>query len=93
MHDFVPISEIELTYTVLEVANLLHMSTVWVIDHFLDEPGVLDFGHDARDGKRRYHMLRIPRSVFERVCRRVRKLPQGEEKGDALSTAHKKLRA
>ena len=46
----------------------LHRDTVrnW----FVDEPGVIRFGHGRR-GKRQYFTLRIPASVADRVFRRM----------------------
>jgi hypothetical protein len=50
-------------------AKKLHASTVRRL--FLDEPGVIRFGHGRRRGRRQYFTLRIPHSVAERVFGRM----------------------
>jgi len=54
-------------YTVAEAAEILKVSTDTVTRMFEDEPGVLDLGSPERLHKRRYRVLRIPHSVFNRV--------------------------
>jgi hypothetical protein len=51
-------------YTVNEVAPMLKMSRDTVIRQFGTLPGVFDQGHPERRHKRRYRVLRIPRSVL-----------------------------
>ena len=59
-------------YTVLEVAGLWKVSDDKVREVFEHEPGVLVLGSPRSNGrKRRYVTLRIPKSVFERVYRRL----------------------
>jgi hypothetical protein len=59
--------------TVAEVADMLGVSTDKVRRLFADEPGVIDLGrHDGTPSRRRYRLLRIPDSVWERVMSRKR---------------------
>ncbi|HEX3321945.1 MAG TPA: hypothetical protein VHR84_14650 [Terriglobales bacterium] len=54
--------------TPAEVAALLKVSTDAVIRRFSTVAGVIDLGteEDTRRRKRRYRILRIPRTVLER---------------------------
>ena len=62
--------------TVAEIAVLLRLSKDTTRRIFLDEPGVLKIGQPTRlvgrKYRRRYFVLRIPTSVFERVRDRLR---------------------
>jgi|ERR1700722_6008167 len=71
-------STIELHYTVAEIAKQLKLSEETVRRIFRDEPGTLKIGEGSRllggrkkAYKRRYFVLRIPQSVFERVRDRL----------------------
>lgn len=58
-------------FTPRQLAELwiLHESTIRRL--FIDEPGVLKYGHSCRrDGRRDYVTLRIPESVARRVYAR-----------------------
>ncbi len=57
-------------YTVSELSEVWGLSRDFVARLFENEPGVLVFGNDGREGTRRYMTMRIPRSVAERVYRR-----------------------
>ncbi|MFY9562056.1 MAG: hypothetical protein WAQ52_17625 [Terriglobales bacterium] len=59
-------------YTVAEAAEILKVSTDKVTRMFGDEPGVLDLGQAEQLHKRRYRVLRIPHSVFNRVLHKKR---------------------
>jgi len=59
-------------YTVAEAAEFLKVSTDKVTRMFGDEPGVVDLGSPERSHKRRYRVLRIPQSVFNRVLHKKR---------------------
>jgi hypothetical protein len=59
-------------YTVAEAAEILKVSTDKVTRMFADESGVLDLGSPERSHKRRYRVLRIPHSVFNRVLYKKR---------------------
>jgi len=61
---------LERHYAVSEVADMLKLSPDLVRKIFEREPGVLNIGNDRSRSKRRYHTLRIPESVVERVHRR-----------------------
>lgn len=69
--------EIEPTLTVAEIAGAWKKSADTVRRLFLDEPGVLRFGHGTllagRKYRRRYFSLRIPLSVFQRVEARLQR--------------------
>lgn len=54
-----------------EVSDLWSLSPDVVRKLFEREPGVLVIGDHRSSGKRRYTTLRIPRSVVERVHRRL----------------------
>jgi transcriptional regulator GlxA family with amidase domain len=56
--------EIQVSYTVAEVAKLMGYSPRSIVRIFESEPGVI-----IRRGKRR--TLRIPRAVFQRVLRKL----------------------
>lgn len=57
-----------------EAAEFLRVSPDTVIRWFGDRPGVIDLGspEDVRHRKRRYRILRIPRSVFEKFIQENR---------------------
>jgi len=59
-------------YTVAEAAEILKVSTDKVTRMFEDEPGVVDLGSPETLHKRRYRVLRIPHSVFNRVLHKKR---------------------
>ena len=62
-------------YTVSEIATQWSLSDDAVRKLFENEPGVLVLGdHGATRHKRRYHTLRIPGDVLERVHRRLSKV-------------------
>jgi hypothetical protein len=52
--------------TVAEVAKILKLSTDSVSRKFAEIPGVINLGSEESFSKRRYNVLRIPRSVLER---------------------------
>jgi hypothetical protein len=54
-------------YTVAEAAQILKCSPDKVTRMLGDEVGVLDLGSSETMHKRRYRVLRIPMSVFNRV--------------------------
>ena len=56
--------EIQVSYTVAEVAKMMAYSTRTIIRLFAEEPGVI-----VRRGKRR--TIRIPKAVLQRVIRRL----------------------
>ena len=58
-------------YVVAEIAELWSLSPDVVRRIFEREPGVLVLGDHGSRSKRRYHTLRIPESVMERVHRRL----------------------
>lgn len=58
-------------YTLSEVAELTGFSRATVAALFKDEPGVLRLGHGETMHKRKYHSVRIPQHVYERVVRRL----------------------
>jgi hypothetical protein len=59
-------------YSVAEIAQMWSLSQDFVRRLFEREPGVLVLGQErTRYGKRRYRTLRIPKSVVERVHRRL----------------------
>ncbi len=66
-------AELEL-YTPKEVANILKVSVDSVIRKFEKVPGVIDLGTDETRFKRRYRVLRIPRSSLQKflIDNRVR---------------------
>jgi len=59
-------------YTVAEAAEILKVSTDKVTRMFEDEPGVVDLGSSETLHKRKYRVLRIPHSVFNRVLHKKR---------------------
>ena len=62
-------------YTVVEIAQLWHLSDDAVRNIFEKEPGVLMLGGaQPKRGKRSYTTLRIPEDVVERVHRRMSRL-------------------
>lgn len=76
-------AEIEQVLTVAEIATAWKKSEDVVRRIFLDEPGVLRFGHGTllagRKYRRRYFSLRIPLSVFQRVEARLQQPRPGPE--------------
>jgi hypothetical protein len=61
-------------YTPEELGELWRFSAEKVREIFNSEPGVLKVGHEECRYKRRYVSLRIPKSVAERVHRRLQRL-------------------
>jgi predicted DNA binding CopG/RHH family protein len=59
------------TLTVAQVASLWELSPDTIQRRFEDEPGVITLGSKNPRGKRKRVTLRIPRSVMERVKRRM----------------------
>ena len=59
-------------YTVAEAAEILKVSTDTATRLFEDELGVVDLGSKEQSHKRRYRVLRIPHSVFNRVIHKRR---------------------
>ena len=57
--------EPEELYTVAECAAKMKTSDTYARRVFEHEPGVMHLGHGTK-GKRRYQVLRVPRSIFER---------------------------
>ena len=57
--------ETEEVYTVRECGVKLKTSDSYARRLFEHEPGVIHLSRGTK-GKRRYHVLRVPRSVFER---------------------------
>jgi hypothetical protein len=61
----------EAHFTPQDLAELWKLDDSTIRRMFIDEPGVLKFGKQARrDGKREYVTLRIPASVAQRVYER-----------------------
>jgi hypothetical protein len=58
--------EIPELLTVRQAAEILKLSTDSVSRKFADLPGVINLGSEESFSKRRYNVLRIPRSVLER---------------------------
>ncbi len=58
-------------YTIAEIAGLWNVSIDFVRRLFAEEPGVLVFGDQRNERKRRYTTMRIPESVLKRVHNRV----------------------
>jgi hypothetical protein len=58
-------------YTVPEVATLTGFSVQTITRMFQAEPGVLVLERKTTIGKQRYRSIRIPRSVYERVVRKI----------------------
>jgi len=63
---------LEKHYSVWELAQLWGLSEKTIRRMFMDEPGVVKWGHDEGRFKRAYTTLRIPESVVQRVHRRLR---------------------
>jgi len=59
--------------TVAQIADILQLSTDTIQRIFESEPGVIALGEKNSRGKRHRVTLRIPRSVFERVKRKLAK--------------------
>jgi hypothetical protein len=72
----------EEVFTVAEIAIRWKRSGAAVTRQFIDEPGVLRFGHPTllkgRKYRRRYFSIRVPKSVLERVEDRL-KMPRPQE--------------
>lgn len=58
--------------TVDELAKQLKMHRSTVTRLFIDEPGVIRYGHSRLRGKKQYYTLRIPASVVQRVIGRMK---------------------
>jgi hypothetical protein len=63
---------LEKHYSALDLAQLWGLSEKTIRRMFVDEPGVVKWGHEERRFKRGYMTLRIPESVVQRVHRRLR---------------------
>ena len=61
----------EPVYTPSELAKMKKLAPSTVRKIFLDEPGVMRFGHRTLRGRRQYFTLRIPASVAARVFARL----------------------
>lgn len=61
----------KLVYTVAEVAALMGLSRRTVTRLFEHEPGVIILERPEQLHKRRFRSIRIPRSVYERVLRKL----------------------
>jgi len=58
-------------YTVGEVAEFTGFSRQTITRLFEREAGVIVVEHPSKNQKRRYRSIRIPRSILERVVRRL----------------------
>jgi transcriptional regulator GlxA family with amidase domain len=67
--------------TVAEVAQMLEVSRDTVRRMFAEEPGVINVRAQTRRTCRAYRILRIPRSVLERVLagRAVKRNPSAQD--------------
>src|SRR5579862_1763001 len=65
---------LERHYSVCELAQLWGLSEKTIRRMFVDEPGVMKWGHEEGRFKRGYMTLRIPESVVQRVHRRLRQV-------------------
>jgi hypothetical protein len=66
--DASPMAALEPHYTPAELGALWGFDQTTIRRMFVDEPGVLKIGKQARrDGKRSYVSVRIPASVAQRV--------------------------
>ena len=63
---------LEKHYSISELVQLWGLSEKTIRRMFMDEPGVVKWGHEERRFKRAYMTLRIPESVVQRVHRRLR---------------------
>lgn len=62
-------------YTVAEVAHMLRLSAQTVTRLFEKEPGVIVLERKKPGRQRKsYRSIRIPHTVYERVCRRSLKV-------------------
>jgi hypothetical protein len=69
--DASPMAALERHYTPAELGDLWGFDQTTIRRLFVDEPGVLKIGKQARrDGKRSYVSVRIPASVAQRVHER-----------------------
>jgi len=67
-----PMAFAEPHFTIAQIAEMWQLSPDSVRRLFMNEPGVLVLGAEVtRRGTRRYTTLRIPKSVAERVHRRL----------------------
>jgi len=60
-------------FTVREIAESLKLSRGVITRLFENEPGIVVWGNPERMHKRKYRTFRVPRSVYERVLRRITK--------------------
>jgi hypothetical protein len=58
-------------YTPEEIARAKRLHPATIRKLFVDEPGVIRFGHPAHGRQRQYYTLRIPASVAARVFGRM----------------------
>jgi Fic family protein len=58
-------------YRASDLAQILNLSEDTIRRMFEDEPDVIVLGDKNPRGKRRRLTLRIPKSVFDRVCKRL----------------------
>jgi hypothetical protein len=61
----------EIVFTAEELAGAKKLHPTTIRRLFLDEPGVMRLGREGGRGRRQYFTLRIPRSVADRVFRRM----------------------
>ena len=59
-------------FTPDELAKLLKLHPSTIRRLFLDEPGVVRYGHAGLRGRKQYFSLRIPASVVQRVVGRMK---------------------
>jgi hypothetical protein len=64
-------SSLEKHYSVTDLAQLWSLSEKTIRRIFVNEPGVVKWGHQEQRFKRGYFTLRIPESVIQRVHRRL----------------------
>jgi hypothetical protein len=67
---------LEPTSTPEQIAESLQLSSDYVVKMFENEPGVLILETNRGKRTRRYRTIRIPRSVLERVLRRLANPPK-----------------
>jgi hypothetical protein len=66
-------------YTSTELARQKRVHPSTIRELFIDEPGVLCFGRARARGRRQYYVLRIPKSVADRVFDRLTVKPHENE--------------
>jgi hypothetical protein len=66
-----PVELGEPVFTSDELGRALRLHPSKIRRMFGDEPGVIRIGHDADARRGRYYILRIPRSVVQRVMGRM----------------------